>query len=207
MRDLDLYGRASAVQSTQAGKGEGQPAGSLKSPNASGASSPNPRLKLKQKACALEHSPASVISYACKDLRSRPQFVASGNLGACRYSGNTYMVPVWRQPPIHQDGRGAGWLLSSPGLACSLQAVASPDKASGMSPVEEHAVYSKSEQGWGAGSSAAGGTLLELDRTPDVHLDAAGPSNMAQLGSASSSEVGRPRQSVIPRGAERGGLS
>ena len=60
-----------------------------------------------------------------------------------------------------------------------------------MSPVEEDAVYSKGDQGFGVGSSSARGTLLEMDRTPDMHLDAAGPSNMAQLGSESSSEVGR----------------
>ncbi len=52
-------------------------------------------------------------------------------------------------------------------------------------------MYSKGDQGFGAGSPSARGTLLEMDRTPDVHLDAAGPSNMAQPGSESSSEVGR----------------
>ena len=75
------------------------------------------------------------------------------------------------------------------GLHC-VQALASPDKATGMSPVEEHAVYSKGDQGWGAGSSSVGGTLLEMDEAPDVRLDAAGPSTVTQLGSASSSEVG-----------------
>ena len=73
----------------------------------------------------------------------------------------------------------------------AVQAMASPDKAAGMSPVEEHAVYNKSHPGWGTGGSpSVGGTLLEVDKVPDVALDAAGPSNVAQPGSASSSEVG-----------------
>lgn len=57
-------------------------------------------------------------------------------------------------------------------------------------------MYSKGDQGFGAGSSSAGGTLLDMNRTPDMHLDAAGLSNMAQLGSESSSEVGRLGQSL-----------
>lgn len=68
-------------------------------------------------------------------------------------------------------------------------------------------MYSRSDQGGGQGWSAAGGTLLEMDKTPDVRLDAVGPSNMAQLGSASSSEVGRPCHTVIPRGAEKRAIS
>ena len=72
-------------------------------------------------------------------------------------------------------------------LAVCVQAMISPDKAAGIFPVEEHAVYSHTDQG--DGSSSAGGTLLELNKMPDVHLDAAGPSNIAQQGSESSSEV------------------
>ena len=53
VRDLDLYGRANAVPGAQAGKSDGQPAVNLKSPSSSNASSPNPRLKMKHKVCAL----------------------------------------------------------------------------------------------------------------------------------------------------------
>ena len=92
--------------------------------------------------------------------------------------------------------RGLGSVAVQIGCSADLglhaaQAVASPDKAAGMSPVEEHAVYNKSHPGWGAGGSpSVGGTLLEMDKVPDGALDAAGPSNVAQPGSASSSEVG-----------------
>ena len=48
-------------------------------------------------------------------------------------------------------------------------------------------MYSRTEQG--NGSSSAGGTLLEMNKMPDAPLDAAGPSNIAQQGSESSSEV------------------
>lgn len=60
-----------------------------------------------------------------------------------------------------------------------------------MLPVAENAVYTHSDRGLGAGSSSCvGGTLLEMHRVPDMQLDAAGPSNAAQHGSTSSSEVG-----------------
>ena len=52
MRDLDLYGRANAVPGAQPGKSDGQPAAKARSPASSSTSSPNFRLKLKQKVCA-----------------------------------------------------------------------------------------------------------------------------------------------------------
>ena len=60
-----------------------------------------------------------------------------------------------------------------------------------MSPVEENVVYSQSNsQGWGLGTfSASADNLLEQGRVPDVRLDPAGPSTVAQQGSSSSSEV------------------
>ena len=50
VRDLDLYGRANAVPCGQPGsRGDAHPGQNAKSPTPSGASSPNPRLKMKQK--------------------------------------------------------------------------------------------------------------------------------------------------------------
>ena len=50
VRDLDLYGRANAVPCGQPGsRGDAHPGQNGKSPTPSGASSPNPRLKMKQK--------------------------------------------------------------------------------------------------------------------------------------------------------------
>ncbi len=49
------------MQSTQAGKGEAQTGVNLKSANTSGASSPNPRLKLKQKARATSITGIAVL--------------------------------------------------------------------------------------------------------------------------------------------------